>query len=314
MDESQNDEEPKLELRDQSSDFKPQQKGYIVYQSAIHYKPVAPSLGYNIYAGSAYYDQPINGYERQEKSNSNRQRVSKMVQKPTIPNQATRNENYGTIQRNSKSIPYANAANTRYEGKTKSKDYQIDQAHSRQLEDQTQQSKENYQAFRPSPLIRSGFRPLILNQGIQQHRVYNDEQNDKVMSSDSRGFNVYKNQPVQSQYRQPHQPLQQDLATYQINRQQSSHQFRNPFYPEKNCDRAHSKPIYSRPVATNYNEQHRRNKRQANNDEGTSLCETKKMYIQPKAALNDRSEWKFIINLGDVDSKFKQIIKVDVCS
>ncbi|XP_015790281.1 uncharacterized protein LOC107367110 [Tetranychus urticae] len=48
-------------------------------------------------------------------------------------------------------------------------------------------------------------------------------------------------------------------------------------------------------------------------DLGEEICATKSMYITPRAALNDKSEWKYIVNLGDRDSRLKQIIKVEVC-
>ena len=60
-------------------------------------------------------------------------------------------------------------------------------------------------------------------------------------------------------------------------------------------------------------------KRQANGnggneDEVESICKTQMQFISPKVALNDRAEWKYIVNLGDRDPRLRQIIKVDVCS
>lgn len=59
-------------------------------------------------------------------------------------------------------------------------------------------------------------------------------------------------------------------------------------------------------------------KRQANGangeDEVESICKTQMQFISPKVALNDRAEWKYIVNLGERDPRLKQIIKVDVCS
>lgn len=49
------------------------------------------------------------------------------------------------------------------------------------------------------------------------------------------------------------------------------------------------------------------------NLEKEEICASKTMYITPRAALNDRSEWKFIVNLGEQDTRLKQIIKVEVC-
>ena len=43
------------------------------------------------------------------------------------------------------------------------------------------------------------------------------------------------------------------------------------------------------------------------------ICKTRRMFISPKAAMNDRSEWRYIVNLGDKDKRMRQVIKVDVC-
>lgn len=55
-------------------------------------------------------------------------------------------------------------------------------------------------------------------------------------------------------------------------------------------------------------------KRQADEEEVESICRTQMQFISPKAALSDKAEWKFIVNLGERDPRLKQIIKVDVCS
>ena len=56
-------------------------------------------------------------------------------------------------------------------------------------------------------------------------------------------------------------------------------------------------------------------KKQAGFDEEPEeLCQTKKLFITPKAALNDKSEWRYIVNVGERDSRLKQVIKVDVCA
>ena len=59
-----------------------------------------------------------------------------------------------------------------------------------------------------------------------------------------------------------------------------------------------------------------RYKRQAGaeEEEVESVCRTQMQFISPKVALNDKAEWKFIVNLGERDPRLKQIIKVDVCS
>ena len=49
-------------------------------------------------------------------------------------------------------------------------------------------------------------------------------------------------------------------------------------------------------------------------EEPEELCQTKRLFITPKAALNDKSEWRYIVNVGERDSRLKQVIKVDVCA
>ncbi|XP_076368731.1 uncharacterized protein LOC143256033 isoform X4 [Tachypleus tridentatus] len=44
------------------------------------------------------------------------------------------------------------------------------------------------------------------------------------------------------------------------------------------------------------------------------LCAVRTMFILPEAGLTDRSQWKFVINVPDRDPRFKQVIRVDVCS
>lgn len=42
-------------------------------------------------------------------------------------------------------------------------------------------------------------------------------------------------------------------------------------------------------------------------------CPVRTMFVSPKAALSDRSQWKFVVNLQDRDPSAKQVIRVDVC-
>lgn len=60
---------------------------------------------------------------------------------------------------------------------------------------------------------------------------------------------------------------------------------------------------------------HRRRRpivRRQNEDEKPA-CPVRTMFVPPQAALNDKSEWKYIVNVQSRDSRFKQIIRVDVC-
>ena len=50
-------------------------------------------------------------------------------------------------------------------------------------------------------------------------------------------------------------------------------------------------------------------KKQAGFDEEPEgLCQTKRLFITPKAALNDKSEWRYIVNVGERDARLKQVI------
>ncbi|XP_022238861.1 uncharacterized protein LOC106457290 [Limulus polyphemus] len=54
-----------------------------------------------------------------------------------------------------------------------------------------------------------------------------------------------------------------------------------------------------------------RGRRQQNEE---PVCAVRTMFILPEAGLTDRSEWKFVVNVPDRDPRFKQVIRVDVCS
>ncbi|XP_054168199.1 protein spaetzle 5-like [Oppia nitens] len=43
------------------------------------------------------------------------------------------------------------------------------------------------------------------------------------------------------------------------------------------------------------------------------VCQSRMILVEPKAALNDKSQWKFVVNLSDRDPRLKQAIKVEVC-
>ena len=63
---------------------------------------------------------------------------------------------------------------------------------------------------------------------------------------------------------------------------------------------------------------HSRYKRQAGGG-GTELpiepvCPSRMILIEPKAALNDKRQWKFVVNLSERDPRLKQAIKVEVCT
>ncbi|XP_064458499.1 uncharacterized protein LOC135368883 [Ornithodoros turicata] len=44
-----------------------------------------------------------------------------------------------------------------------------------------------------------------------------------------------------------------------------------------------------------------------------AACPVRTMYISPRAALNDRSLWKFVVNVPERDVRVRQVIRVDIC-
>ncbi|KAF7489951.1 hypothetical protein SSS_04831 [Sarcoptes scabiei] len=44
------------------------------------------------------------------------------------------------------------------------------------------------------------------------------------------------------------------------------------------------------------------------------LCPSRVILLEPKAALNDRRQWKYVVNLAERDPRLKQAIKVEVCT
>lgn len=81
-----------------------------------------------------------------------------------------------------------------------------------------------------------------------------------------------------------------------------------PMYPSSTSDVGYERGMTQEKITSRY-------KRQAeDSNEVEAICQTQKQFISPKVALNDRAEWKYIVNLGDRDPRLRQIIKVDVCS
>ncbi|OTF82161.1 hypothetical protein BLA29_003379 [Euroglyphus maynei] len=60
---------------------------------------------------------------------------------------------------------------------------------------------------------------------------------------------------------------------------------------------------------------HSRYKRQADETPISiePLCPSRTILLEPKAALNDRRQWKYVVNLADRDRRLRQAIKVEVC-
>ncbi|XP_015115630.1 protein spaetzle 5 [Diachasma alloeum] len=58
---------------------------------------------------------------------------------------------------------------------------------------------------------------------------------------------------------------------------------------------------------------HNRAKRQAPS-EVISLCETNSQYLMPRAALNNRGNWMYVVNLPETREKYSQLVKTETCS
>lgn len=54
-----------------------------------------------------------------------------------------------------------------------------------------------------------------------------------------------------------------------------------------------------------------RRKRNVNGVE--PACETRHLYISPKAALSDKNQWKYIVNVQERDPRVKQIVRAEIC-
>lgn len=42
-------------------------------------------------------------------------------------------------------------------------------------------------------------------------------------------------------------------------------------------------------------------------------CRSRAKFITPKAAMNENSKWKYVVNVANMDPELQQVIKVEVC-
>jgi hypothetical protein len=123
----------------------------------------------------------------------------------------------------------------------------------------------------------------------------------------------------------------QDYGYNNGNQQQNRHQniehmsypytsqFAPAVHPKDNgyYDQAHQphqpQQNFHQPYANDMTSQtHTRYKRQTG-EMVDPVCPSRMILVEPKAALNDKSQWKYVINLADRDPRLKQAIKVEVC-
>lgn len=43
------------------------------------------------------------------------------------------------------------------------------------------------------------------------------------------------------------------------------------------------------------------------------LCEIRSQYIMPRAALNNKGNWMYVVNMPNVDTKYTQLVKSETC-
>ncbi|KRT80930.1 hypothetical protein AMK59_6125 [Oryctes borbonicus] len=58
---------------------------------------------------------------------------------------------------------------------------------------------------------------------------------------------------------------------------------------------------------------HSRVKRQ-NALSGQTLCETTSSFIMPRAALNNKGNWMYVVNMPELDNRYTQLVKSETCS
>lgn len=56
---------------------------------------------------------------------------------------------------------------------------------------------------------------------------------------------------------------------------------------------------------------HNRARRQTQS--GEQLCQFRTQYIMPRAALNNKGNWMYIVNMPEVDNKYTQLVKSETC-
>ncbi|XP_042903791.1 uncharacterized protein [Parasteatoda tepidariorum] len=54
-------------------------------------------------------------------------------------------------------------------------------------------------------------------------------------------------------------------------------------------------------------------RRDRRNEDVEVACEVRSTYVPPRAALSDNSEWKYVVNVPERDSRFTQVVRVDIC-
>lgn len=274
VNESDNDNEPKF--KDEPAD-KPAAKGYIVYQTAVHYPvrplgpvPVVRAPGVAIYKSSR-------NYEHGQRDESPYQHYQQMPGSPSAPVFQAPNpsESHARLSHN-QAVNYAN-----------NQEFANYNTHYGQRLELNQEKAKGEPSPKPYVAPQSGIKGLA--PATKSSSLSSPFQNYQTL------LERFKQQNAYSQ-----------VNSYSNNYQQNGH-----------LDQA----SYSESPRVNYaaNNAHSsattRYKRQIDDDSSAGeLCETRSMFITPRAALNDRSEWRFVVNVPERDQRFRQVIRVELCS
>lgn len=74
-----------------------------------------------------------------------------------------------------------------------------------------------------------------------------------------------------------------------------------------------NKLVYGSPSINRTTTDHRITKRQ-NSLSGQTLCESTSSYIMPRAALNNKGNWMYVVNMPELDNRYTQLVKSETCS
>lgn len=300
MDESENDEEPKFP---KPTYAKPTGKAYIVYQAAL---PVVPI---------SYVNQQNNGYGRSQESYSGGgQRLpTHRIVFPSSNNQHQKpvnsyRQSYSPDQTYQEPVPSQQPL------------------HQQQLQTPASSSFGNTQQGQHEERSANYFQRGGFENNPLKSTANDDYRQPNYFPPATQSINNrLVNYPTQSSGNNVHNQ-QHSLVQGGTKSLPPTADWR-PYYPAPTIDGPSEGSDYRRlasrsvdPDESNgfYLEQEKipmsRMKRQTDEEEIEDVCRTQKQFISPRAALNDRAEWKYIVNLGDRDPRLRQVIKVDVCS
>ncbi|XP_071442525.1 protein spaetzle 5, partial [Hetaerina americana] len=86
-----------------------------------------------------------------------------------------------------------------------------------------------------------------------------------------------------------------------------------PYTPSGDWWARFSRSVESQPKADGEEKKKSREKRQATPANVQKLCPTNSQYIMPKAALNNRGNWMYVVNLNEVNDRYTQLVKSETC-